>query len=253
MIGPVIGGIVADTFGLRAPFLLYSIFVLCGATVMLVFSRSTGSPQSTPGTATAGSEETDRLWVLLRANLSILFRAGSGQLCGQLVRAARHAIIPLYATDVLGLEVTSVGLIISVAAAADVMMVYPAGVIMDRYGRKFAYVPSFVIQSLGMALIPLTYGFFSLQLVAVMIGLGNGLGSGTMMTLGADLAPARSRGEFIGLWRFIGDGGGVGGPTIVGGVAEILGLAAAPIAIAGVGLVGVGILSMLVPETLRER
>ena len=65
-------------------------------------------------------------------------------------------------------------------------------------------------------------GVFSLQLGALLLGFGNGLGAGTMMTLGADLAPSRSRGEFIGIWRFIGDGGSVGGPLIVGTVAEVL-------------------------------
>jgi len=247
LVGPVIGGLVAGTFGLRAPFLLYAFLVLCGAVVMLIFSaptRAAGTPATEPEV---------RLWSVLRDNIAILFRAGSGQLCAQLVRNARHVIIPLYATDVLGLDIESVGLIISLAAAADVLMVYPAGVIMDRFGRKFAYVPSFLIQAAGMALIPLTTGFFSLQLVALLIGFGNGLGAGTMMTLGADLAPSRSRGEFIGIWRFIGDGGSVGGPLIVGTVAEVLGLLAAPVALAGIGFAGAGILAALVPETLRGK
>lgn len=62
---------------------------------------------------------------------------------------------------------------------------------MDRLGRKAAIVPSFVVQAVGMALIPLSHSYGGLLAVASLIGLGNGLGSGSMMTLGADLAPAR--------------------------------------------------------------
>ena len=144
LVGPVIGGLVAGTFGLRAPFLLYAFLVLCGAVIMLIFSAPTRAARA-PAT-----EPETQLWSVLRDNVAILFRAGAGQLCAQLVRNARHVIIPLSATDMLGLDIESVGLIISLAAAADVLMVYPAGVIMDRFGRKFAYVPSFLIQAAGM-------------------------------------------------------------------------------------------------------
>ena len=123
---------------------------------------------------------------------------------------------------------------------------------MDSWGRKFAYVPSFALQAVGMALIPSVETFWGLQLVAIFIGLGNGLGSGTMMTLGADLAPERARGEFLGLWRFIGDAGSASSPVVIGSIAEALGLVVAPLGIAGVGLLGASILALLVPETLKK-
>jgi len=113
-------------------------------------------------------------------------------------------------------------------------------------------VPSFAIQALGMALIPFTSSFFTLLLATGLIGFGNGLGSGTMMTLGADLAPLDTRSEFLGLWRLIGDGGAFGGPIVVGGVAGMLGLVPATFVIAGVGLAAALALGTLVPETLHR-
>jgi predicted MFS family arabinose efflux permease len=62
-------------------------------------------------------------------------------------------------------------------------------------------VPSFAVMALGVALIPLAGDFEGLLLASVVIGLGNGLGSGAMMTLGADLAPPGATGEFLGVWR----------------------------------------------------
>ncbi|MBT5871791.1 MAG: MFS transporter, partial [Candidatus Latescibacteria bacterium] len=74
-----------------------------------------------------------------------------------------------------------------------------------------------------------------------------------MMTLGADLAPTASTGQFLGIWRFIGDMGGVGGPLAVGNFADLFGLDTAAYSLAGVGLLASLTLLFLVPETLRKK
>jgi MFS family permease len=133
----------------------------------------------------------------------------------------------------------------------DMALFIPAGWVMDRFGRKVASVPSFAIMACGMLFIPLSHGFLGLFAAAAVVGFGNGIGSGSMMTLGADLAPPDAIGEFLGLWRFIGDVGQAGGPLVVGVVADALGLSATAFALAGVGLAAAAILSILVRETLE--
>jgi MFS family permease len=189
---------------------------------------------------------------MLRAQRGVLAPAGAGQLFAQMIRAGRGIVIPLYAADVLGLDVDAIGYIASLSSAIDTMLFYPAGVIMDRLGRKFAIVPSFLLQAVGMSLVPLTGSFVGLLLAATLIGLGNGLGSGSMMTLGADLAPEHERGEFLGVWRWIGDVGMSGGPLIVGSIADAIALPAATLIMAGAGLVAGCIFALLVPETLKR-
>ena len=81
----------------------------------------------------------------------------------------------------------------------------------------------------------------------------NGLSSGTMMTLGSDLAPHSARGEFLGMWRLVGDGGVMGGPAVVGGIADLLSLPAAALVLSGAGLAAAGIFTFFVPETLVKR
>jgi MFS family permease len=169
-----------------------------------------------------------------------------------MVRTGRGVLIPLYGGDVLGLDVASIGWISSLASAIDMLLFYPVGMIMDRFGRKFAIVPSFFVQGVGLCLIPLTGGFASLAAVAGLIGFGNGLGSGTMMTLGADLAPESSRGEFLGIWRLIGDLGFMSGPLLAGAVAGALALPAAALVMGGSGLTATLIFTFLVPETAKN-
>lgn len=73
------------------------------------------------------------------------------------------------------------------------------------------------------------------------------------MTLGSDLAPPEVRGEFLGIWRFIGDIGFSGGPLLVGGIADMLILPAAAIAAAASGFTAALIFGLGVPETLKKQ
>ena len=248
--GPVLGGLAAEAIGLRWPFLLVAIMRLAGVAAAARWVQERAG--SRRGSLSAGEVLRGQAHVL-KAHWKVLVSAGSGQLCGQMVRSARTAVIPLYAAEVLGLETAAVGLMLSLSYALDMLMFVPAGQIMDRRGRKYAYVPSFLLQSAAMAVIPLTGTFWTLALTTMALGVANGLGSGTMLTLGADLSPDRGRGEFLGLWRFVGDGGSAAGPLAVGGVAEVAGLHTPPLVIAAVGVLGAVLLATLVPETLRRK
>ncbi len=249
--GPLIGGTVAAAYGLRSTFLAYGVISIGALIAMAAFVRdSTGLSNQR---AEASGPHHHSVLALFKAHWRVLTSAGAGQLFAQTIRAGRGAIIPLYAADVIGLDVQAIGLIISLSSAVDMSLFVVAGQLMDRLGRKFAIVPSFTIQALGMFLIPFTGSFGSLLLATMLIGLGNGLGSGTMMTLGADLAPPEARGEFLGIWRLIGDGGHAGGPIIVGQVADWVALPMAAWVMSAAGLMAAMIFTFLVPETLKKR
>lgn len=249
--GPAIGGFVAAAYNLRVPFLLMGL--VTGLALLTIWKWV---PSDKPMPLHADAQLNDYLRQLattFRAEYYVLGTAGLGQLMAQAVRATRRAVIPLYASDVLGLDVASVGLLDSIGSAIDMTMFYPTGIIMDKYGRKFAIVPSFFLQGLGIALIPFTASFASLATVAGLIGLGNGLSSGTMMTLGADLAPQEGRSEFLGLWRLIGDAGFVVGPLLVGVVAGWFALPTAALVMSSTGFFASGIFARFVPETLKKQ
>lgn len=249
--GPAVGGVIASALNLRFPFLVISGLSVLALLVVVVVVRD--NPDSKPRGQASLSDLVRQLRTVAGTENGALKTAGAGHLFAQFVRTGRGVIIPLYAADVLGLDVASIGLIVSIGAAIDMTLFYPVGVIMDRWGRKFAIVPSFFLQGLGFALIPLTGGFAALAAVAGLIGLGNGMGSGTMMTLGADLAPDHARGEFLGIWRLIGDTGFTVGPIITGSVANVLALGAASFVLAGSGLVASLLFIFLVPETVKKK
>ena len=246
--GPAVGGVVALTMGFRAAFVLFALLATGALTAVVMFVD--GRRYDPDGGDRPGRAPAKKLFAVVRTHYPELIAAGSGQILAQTVRAARRVIIPLYAADVIGLGVGSVGLILSISWAADTSMFYPAGLIMDRWGRKRAIVPCFLVQGIGMALVPLTGGFLGLTLAACLIGLGNGLGSGSMMTLGADLAPREARTQFLGIWRLLGDMGQVGGPLGVGALADVIALSGATLVVASVGVLAASVFGFFVRETL---
>ena len=248
-LGPMAGGVLAAAYGLRFAFLAYGVANIAALTAMTVYVQEpvTQTPDRVPGI------RGNLVLATLREHYRVLAAAGAGQIFAMTIRAGCSAVIPLYAADAIGLDVKAIGLIVGLASAVDMSLFYPAGWIMDHLGRKCAIVPSFLIQALGMLIVPLTSRFAGLLSAAAVIALGNGLGSGTMMTLGADLAPERNRGDFLGIWRLIGDVGQTSGPIIVGQVAELVTLPMAPLALAASGLCAALIFGLLVPEPLRAR
>lgn len=246
-LGPALGGILAATYTLRTPFLAFGAIALLAALVAALAVERSDEPVKI-----SSKGHIHHITEIFRTHYRILCTAGIGQLCAQTIRSGRTVIVPLYAADVLGLGIDEVGYIVSISGFVDMFLFPVAGFIMDRFGRKFAMIPCFAIQAVGMACIPLAGGYYELLLATCLIGIGNGLGSGTMMTLGADLAPKENMGEFLSFWRFIGDGGYMGGPMIVGQVADIVGLSPAAFVIAGIGLTASGIFLFLVPETLLK-
>lgn len=249
-VGPAIGGLAAETWGLRAPFVIMAALLgVALGVVLLAIPRDAPIAAAHQLSLRAYLGRLRDTYIAQRRLLNI---TGLGQLLAQMVRTGPGVIIPLYAADQLGLEVSLIGAIMSASSALDMLLFYPTGQIMDRLGRKFAVVPSFLLQGVGLALIPVTSSAATLGLAAGLIGLGNGLGAGTMITLGADLAPAGRRGEFLGLWRFYGDLGFTLGPLLVGGVAGQLALAAAAVMLGAAGVVTAGLFIWLVPETLKK-
>lgn len=248
LVGPALGGALGEMLGLRAPFLLYGL--LSAAALGIIAARVHAAR---PAHALAPQlPQGRRVRDVVLAQRRTLAIGGLAQIGGMMIRNGWAVIIPLYGADVLGLNAGAIGLIVSVMSAMDVSLFYMAGVIMDRFGRKWAIVPSFSIQSAGMALVPFTTGPLGLLLAGMVIGLGNGIGSGTLMTLGADLAPAEARAEFLGVWRLIGDAGFTGAPLVVGAVADLLVLPAAALVIAAIGLGATLTFAFAVPETLRR-
>lgn len=211
---------------------------------------SDGSDAGTGGTD-AGKREakqrTEGLFRTIAANRGVLARMGVGAALIGGLRSSRTVILPLYAVAI-GLSDAKTALIIGLAGAVDFCLFYVSGQIMDRYGRMWSAIPS--MTGLGIAHVLLAFVTAEPWFIAVAIfmAVANGVGSGILMTLGADLAPRGNPAPFLGAWRFTGDAGQAAAPLAISGVTAIASLGAAALGMGVLGLVGAGLLVRWIPR-----
>lgn len=245
--GPLAAGTLATALGLTSGFWLMGCMAgICALCIALFVPR-----EATP-MKTVRHKTLDDLGTVLRDHWRILTVAGIGQFFMQLIRAAPRTIIPLFGES-LGLAYNLIGLVETIGGILDTSFFWTAGPIMDRFGRKFAIVPSIIMQSIGLILIPFTGGFITLALANSLIGLGNSISSGTMMTLASDLAPADTRNAFLSLFRLSSDFGISAAPNLVGLIAGLFTLATSGVAIGLLGFVGAVMFIWFIPETLAKK
>ncbi len=242
-IGPILGGLLVIPFGLASVFFLQAALAIAASLTLRAI------PERHDFEAPASQQVS--MLEIFRAHRRSLGVVGFVAIAVQVLRSARQAIIPLWG-DHIGLGASQISLIFGASSGVEMLIFYPVGMLMDRKGRKWAALPCLVLLSVSMALIPLTADFLGLLLVGLLSGLANGIGSGINMTLGSDLSPALGRSQFLGLWRLITDVGQAAGPLLIAVVTSVATLGAAPVVVAGVGLIGSAVLWRAVPETLGQ-
>lgn len=229
-IGPLLGAVVVHRFGLAAVFWLAAGMSLSSALLAL------SMPDLGSERRTAITQHRSVLSVLAE-HRTVLLTLGSAVIVLAASRSIRTALLPLWA-DHVGLSASTTSLLFAVAAAIDIAFFYPGGWLMDHRGRAFVAVPVVAASALACLLLPLASTAWSVGAVLALIALGNGIGAGIVMTLGADAAPVDGRAQFLGGWRVCGDLGGSGGPLLVSGLAALMPLAAVCVVLGIFGVLG---------------
>jgi MFS family permease len=246
LVGPVAGGAIAGLAGYPAAFIAGAVSAVVAAVLVLAFARDVESHVPHGDVGISGTAR------VLRTQWREFATAGSSALVLQLMRATRQLLVPLFG-QAAGLNVSAIGFAYSLGTVVDIAMFYPSGVLADRLGRKWSAVPSMMLYALGLALLPLASGFYSLTAIALLLGFANGIGTGVVMIIGADLARlSLQQGQFLGLWRLVGDLGISLAPLLAGILVDAAGLAVASVAVAGIGFAGTVAMALLVAETLRD-
>ena len=245
-IGPFVGAPIVHVWGPRAGFAVAVVAGLGAAALVrlgpdLTAAHEAQAKEQAREQAPVGTAKV--LWDHRRVYLTI----GLGVMVIGAARSARLVLLPLWAAHI-GLSASTTAIIFGVVGGVEMLLFYPAGSVMDRFGRIWVAVPCVVLLGIGMVLLPLTHSAVAVTAAALVAGVGNGMGSGIVMTLGADSAPQWGRSQFLGGWRFVSVLGGSGSPALIGLVTAEAGLAAACVTLGGVALVGTGWLAYWVPR-----
>ncbi len=241
-IGPLVGASVVARWGPQAAF---GVAVAGGLLASLLAWRTTDL------TAHEESAHGERARVpvarVVAEHRRVLLTVGLGVLAIGLARASRVVVVPLWAENI-GLDAAQTSLVFAAAAFVEVLLFWPAGIVMDRYGRVWVALPVALLLGGGLIVLPLTASLVGVAVVTLVMGVGNGIGSGIVMTLGADAAPTVGRAPFLGVWRLLSLVGTNGAAVVVAAVAAVASIAAASVAVGALTLVGGAWLARWLPE-----
>jgi len=246
-LGPILGGFLGKYYGLESAFYAQAAMGLAASTLMFIVVRQGSGAEDLTGHGIGG-----RLVATVIEHRRVFLTAGCAVIALQVLRQGRQIFLPLWG-DAIGLDVAQIGLVYGISSFLDAGLFYPIGYVMDRWGRKWASVPSLLTLAIGLLILPATTEVYGYGLVAMLTGIGNGFGAGIVQVLGVDFTPAEKRGEFLGVWRLIGDVGNAGGPFVVSFVVGIASLGLAAICTGSLGLAGAVLMWLVVPETLQRR
>jgi MFS family permease len=225
---PSLGGFVGEFVDIRAPFLWSG----SGIAVMAVWALAR-LPETRPARARGEAEGKAAKGGGRFASLALLRDPSFFMVCVLgfstffLRGGAFTTLIPLFADQVLGAGPAVLGILFTVASVLHGVLVYPAGAIADRFGRKPVIVPAGIVVGLGMAAFPFGTTMLTFVLIFFFFHAATGFSGQAPVAYLGDLAPAHLRGMSFGLYRTFGDMAGIVAPVIATGLAETISFHAA--------------------------
>ena len=263
-IGPFVAAGLLQLFGSEVAAIWFFIACLVVMVVLVLFGpdpektippvRSNERFVEDSGEAVSGSIPTIEragIFQTMWRQRGLLSRLGLAAASLAAVRSARQVVLPLWGLS-LGLDASTIALVVGVSGAIDFALFYASGQVMDRFGRLWAAMPAMLLMGAGFLALAFTHeadaAVLWFGMFAAVLGVGNGLSSGILLTLGADVAPKREPAAFLGSWRTLTDAGGALAPLLVSAITAVSTLSVAAGAIGVVGILGAAAFLRWIPR-----
>ena len=251
-LGPTPGGLLADHFGVRAPFIAYAVFSGLACVVAMFLIRET-RPTAADHAAMAKIAETTSVAATgtLRQTLAsraflLISLVSFTQFVGR--TGALFALVPLLGDEVVGLSASQIGFAVTVVNLIMIGTVYFSGLWADRFGRKPVIAPASVIAGLGLVIFAFSTSFPVYLIAAAVWGLGAGISGPAPAAYVADLAPPELRASVFGYFRSMADVGYIVGPPVLTWMASTMGYATPLLITGGMIAVAGALFWVLAPE-----
>jgi DHA1 family multidrug resistance protein-like MFS transporter len=253
-LGPFPGGLLAEHYGLQAPFYAYAILGSVAAALAWFLVPETKSPASSSvlgldqaplsfaGQLRLLTSQRGFMLVCLISFMTFYARTG-----------ALFNIIPILGTERLDLTADQIGLGLGIISIVGLALAYPSGMLVDRFGRKPVIVPSTILTGVSFIVFLLapSYAWFLAGCLAW--SLASGISGAAPGAYAADMAPGGMNAAAMSAYRMLSDSGYVAGPLLLGIIADLFGANVALASTSAMLLVVALLFARFAPEPYRAR
>ncbi len=203
VIGPPLGGWLADTYGFRFMLVCAAILYTVATIIRVGMARS----------AARGKEANPQKLTMtgLKGNLGLMLTMllGGGLLTWILltdgVRDIAYALsfnlLPLYLDEIGGLSIQQIGWLESIFGVAMMLITLPAGWLADKRGERLGIALGFGLQFVAIMTFIRVTGFWGYAAAWALLGVGVGMMSPAYQSLISKAVPEKVRGTAFGLFN----------------------------------------------------
>jgi MFS family permease len=202
VVGPPLGGYLADAYGFRVMLAVAWVFYFCATIIRVSMSRK----------AAQGEEaHPQKLSLLnLRSNLGTMtgLLLSGGVITWILITdgvrdiawSLSYNLLPVYLEQIGGMTFQQIGWLGSVFGVCMMLVTMPAGWLADKKGERVGIVIGFLIEFIAMFTFLQVKGFWGYAMVWAILGLGAGMMSPAYNSLISKAVPEKLRGTAFGLF-----------------------------------------------------
>ena len=217
-IGPIFGGVLAQNFGLTAPFHVYATGLLIATAIAWVVMAGQ------PGIGEAQKKsplEALRAARPLFGDVRYVVALFATLVGWWTISGPAQTVGPIFGADVLGFSEQQIGFAITMLALGEIGILLVAGRLADRYGRRAVLLPSLAATAVSTALLGYTDAApWAYYVLLMIMGAGIAAGGAAAGGLLADSIPRGGSGAAVGVNQMAGDVGYLISPTAIGAVVE---------------------------------
>ncbi len=227
-------GDLAASYGLRpVPFLPGIVFAILGLLFSALFVHETlpyarleaANPSLTSNPQSTLNEHLSfrQVFLLTSWRNRSLFSASQAGLINNLNDGMVWGLIPIFLAQ-RGLPLAQIAVVTSIYPAVWGVGQLATGALSDRWGRKWMIAAGMFVQSAGIALFVLGYGFWAWMTGAIGLGVGTALVYPVLLAAISDVAHPAWRATAVGVYRLWRDSGYAIGGILSGVLADNLGI-----------------------------
>jgi len=229
-LGPGIGGIVGDRYGLSAPF-----YVVGGLAIVTAIYAGFRLPETRRDDAKDTSVDANKSssgWAFIKGRPFVILAVSTATIF--MTRAGtRGTLVPLHADNSLGWGPKEIGLVFTSTGVMTMFTLMPSAWASDAFGRRNVILFSGLFAGAGTLIIGAFVSPAGFVIGNIVMTLGTGTAGPAPAAYIADIAPPHKRGLAIALYRSAGDIGFLSAPPLLGLLSEAHSLSVA-LTVAGI-------------------